>query len=124
MIKCSTALFVLLFAAGCGETPDAGPPGSSGGTGSGGISAGGMSSGGASSGGSTSTGGSAGTAPSSGGSAGTGTITGCTGTPGTGMIEPVTLDCGASGVAMESAGPPENRVNYIIVGEGYLEAEQ
>ncbi|WP_437693799.1 M64 family metallopeptidase [Sorangium sp. So ce176] len=29
------------------------------------------------------------------------------------------LDCGANGVAIESAGPPENRVNYVILGDGY-----
>jgi len=30
-----------------------------------------------------------------------------------------TLDCGPNGVVMESAGPPKNRVNYVIVGDGY-----
>lgn len=33
------------------------------------------------------------------------------------------LDCGSSGIVLESAGPPDNRVNYIIVGDGYTEAE-
>jgi hypothetical protein len=29
------------------------------------------------------------------------------------------LDCGPNGVAIESAGPPKNRVNYVILGDGY-----
>jgi hypothetical protein len=29
------------------------------------------------------------------------------------------LDCGAMGVAIENAGPPKNRVNYVILGDGY-----
>jgi hypothetical protein len=29
------------------------------------------------------------------------------------------LDCGPSGVALEGHGPPSNRVNYVIVGDGY-----
>jgi hypothetical protein len=33
------------------------------------------------------------------------------------------LNCGASAVAIESAGPPKNRVNYVIAGDGYTEAE-
>jgi hypothetical protein len=33
------------------------------------------------------------------------------------------LDCGASGIVLEAAGNPKNRVNYIIVGDGYTEAE-
>jgi hypothetical protein len=33
------------------------------------------------------------------------------------------LDCGASGIALESAGPPANRVNYIIVGDAYTTAD-
>lgn len=32
-------------------------------------------------------------------------------------IEP--LDCGPDGWAVENHGPPENRVNYIILGDGY-----
>jgi len=36
---------------------------------------------------------------------------------------PYALDCGASAYVLESAGPPENRVNYVIVGDGYSEAE-
>ncbi|MFM2417649.1 MAG: hypothetical protein RL385_2372 [Pseudomonadota bacterium] len=33
------------------------------------------------------------------------------------------LDCGDAGIALESAGPPKNRVNYAIVGDGYTEAD-
>ncbi|MDD9932126.1 MAG: M64 family metallo-endopeptidase [Myxococcales bacterium] len=33
------------------------------------------------------------------------------------------LDCGPDGIALESAGPPENRINYIIVGDAYDEAD-
>jgi hypothetical protein len=33
------------------------------------------------------------------------------------------LDCGPSGVAVENSGPPENRVNYVIVGDGYSEEQ-
>jgi IgA Peptidase M64 len=36
---------------------------------------------------------------------------------------PYQLDCGRAGIALESAGPPLNRVNYVIVGDGYSEAE-
>jgi hypothetical protein len=39
--------------------------------------------------------------------------------PGTGYK----LDCGASGIVLEAAGNPKNRVNYVIVGDGYTEAE-
>ena len=73
----------------------------------GGASAGGASSGGASSGG---MGGTTGAGGFVGGGAGGGT-----------MAEP--LDCGANGTALENHGPPANRVNYVIVGDGYSEAE-
>ncbi|MFZ5896534.1 MAG: M64 family metallopeptidase [Myxococcota bacterium] len=29
------------------------------------------------------------------------------------------LDCGPNGVAIENAGPPLNRVNYVLLGDGY-----
>jgi hypothetical protein len=29
------------------------------------------------------------------------------------------LDCGIDGIALENAGPPQNRVNFVIVGDGY-----
>lgn len=31
------------------------------------------------------------------------------------------LDCGPNGVVIESAGPPKNRVNYVILGDGYTQ---
>ena len=31
------------------------------------------------------------------------------------------LDCGPTGVAIENAGPPKNRVNYVILGDGYTQ---
>jgi len=33
------------------------------------------------------------------------------------------LDCGENGAVVENAGPPENRVNYVIVGDGYSEEQ-
>lgn len=33
------------------------------------------------------------------------------------------LDCGPNGVAIENAGPPSNRVNYVILGDGYTREE-
>jgi hypothetical protein len=32
------------------------------------------------------------------------------------------LDCGAEGWAVENHGPPKNRVNYVILGDGYTAA--
>ena len=43
-------------------------------------------------------------------------------TPPSGPMAP--LDCGMNGVAIENAGPPKNRVNYVIVGDGYTAAQQ
>jgi hypothetical protein len=37
------------------------------------------------------------------------------------MVAP--LDCGAMGQALENHGPPANRVNYVIVADGYSQAE-
>jgi hypothetical protein len=34
---------------------------------------------------------------------------------------PYLLDCGPNGVVIESAGPPKNRVNYVILGDGYTQ---
>ena len=33
------------------------------------------------------------------------------------------LDCGGKGAVIENAGPPGNRVNYAILGDGYSQAE-
>lgn len=45
------------------------------------------------------------------------------GTSGAGTGGTYTLDCGKIGWAVEAHGPPENRVNYVILGDGYSEAE-
>ena len=29
------------------------------------------------------------------------------------------LDCGQDGIAIENAGPPKNRINYVVLGDGY-----
>jgi hypothetical protein len=34
-----------------------------------------------------------------------------------------TVDCGGKGSALESHGPPTNRVNYVIVADGYSQAD-
>jgi hypothetical protein len=86
----------------------------------------------------TSTGGTAstsgGTAPTTGGTAptngGAGTAAGAStggtsfvpggGSGGGAAIPP--LDCGAEGWAVENHGPPKNRVNYVILGDGYTAA--
>jgi hypothetical protein len=58
------------------------------------------------------------------GAAGRGGTTGTAGTGGGGVIIPPTpLDCGAMGAALENHGPPANRLNYVIVADGYSEAE-
>ena len=36
---------------------------------------------------------------------------------------PYDLDCGEAGIVLEGHGPPANRINYIIVGDGYSEAD-
>jgi hypothetical protein len=59
--------------------------------------------------------GSGGGAKATGGTTGTG---GSTATGGTGGAPPP-LDCGAEGWAVENHGPPKNRVNYVILGDGY-----
>lgn len=43
------------------------------------------------------------------------------GAGGTPTVEP--LDCGEMGTAVENHGPPSNRMNYVIVGDGYSAAE-
>jgi hypothetical protein len=47
------------------------------------------------------------------------------GSPGTGgnITVPTALDCGANGWVVENHGPPANRVNYAILGDGYTSAE-
>lgn len=38
-------------------------------------------------------------------------------------VDPGSVDCGPNGTVIENAGPQANRVNYVIVGDGYTEAE-
>ncbi|HYO98376.1 MAG TPA: M64 family metallopeptidase [Polyangiaceae bacterium] len=56
-------------------------------------------------------------APSSGGTAG---MPPAGGSGGATMHPP--LDCGPQGWAVENNGPPKNRVNYVILGDGYTAA--
>jgi hypothetical protein len=60
------------------------------------------------------------------GSSGTGGSSGASGTTGVdgglagcGNTPPHMLNCGASGIVFESNGPPDNRVLYVILGDGY-----
>src|SRR5690606_12212387 len=51
--------------------------------------------------------------------------TGGVGTTGTGIDPEPTdydLDCGDNAIVLEAHGPPDNRINYIIVGDGYTSA--
>jgi hypothetical protein len=43
------------------------------------------------------------------------------GSGGAAVVPP--LDCGGMGSAVENHGPPSNRLNYVIVGDGYSEQE-
>ena len=74
----------------------------------------------------TGTGGSAiGTGGRTGGTVGTGGRTGAGGAPvvtgagGSTVTPPGALDCGPIGTALYNAGPPANRVNYVILADGY-----
>jgi hypothetical protein len=131
LIAVSSTSALLSVAACSGTTPDDDVPGGVGGTsstgGGGGASvagspsptAGANTTAGAAgapmtTGGTPSTGG-AGTAgtPSTGG----GGMTGFGGSGGAPAVPP--LDCGKEGWAVENHGPPKNRVNYVILGDGY-----
>jgi hypothetical protein len=72
--------------------------------------------GGAGRGGATGTAGSAGTAGAGGGS-------NPTGAGGSSSTTTAMLDCGTNGYVVENHGPPSNRVNYVIVGDGYQSAD-
>ena len=41
----------------------------------------------------------------------------------TATTPPPPLDCGANGLVIENAGPPKNRVNYVIIGDGYTQEQ-
>lgn len=105
-------------------TGGTGGAGAAGNTGVGGAAAGVGATGGAATGaGGMGAAGSGGTASTGAGAGGSGGTVGGLGGAGGGTIGPYELDCGPQGVAIESAGPPENRVNYIIVGDGYTADE-
>ncbi len=70
----------------------------------------------------------AGGASSTGGSKATGGVTATGGSKATGGTNSTggtssTLDCGPNGWVIENHGPPANRVNYVILGDGYLAAD-
>jgi hypothetical protein len=68
-------------------------------------------------------GGVAGRGGAAGGVAGaTGGSSAPTGTGGA-VTTPTPLDCGPMGWAVENHGPPANRVNYVILGDGYTSAD-
>jgi hypothetical protein len=99
--------------AGSGSGGQAGAGGSSGGP-SGSVTGTGATGGGAGA------GGNAGTAGTSTGGAGT------AGAGGSGVVDAggnVPLDCGPTGIAIEGHGPPANRINYVIVGDCYSQAD-
>jgi len=74
--------------------------------------------------------GAGGTAGTGGGSTGTAGSAGVTGGAGSvdaggagGTDAVAALDCGPMGTALESHGPPWNRLNYVIVADGYSQSE-
>jgi hypothetical protein len=109
-------------ASGRASSSSGGVPASGGAPASGGMRSpggkGGASSGEGGGAGSPSSGGQGGVPPS-GGSSGAGGG-GATGGNGAGDGPPIPpLDCGAEGWAVENNGPPKNRVNYLILADGY-----
>ncbi|MFZ5895263.1 MAG: M64 family metallopeptidase [Myxococcota bacterium] len=100
-----------------GGNTSGGAPSSGGSTASGGSN----SSGGASKGGATSNSGGKANGGSSSGGAASGGATSSGGSTASGGA--FTLDCGPNGWAVEAHGPPENRVNYAILGDGYQAAD-
>jgi hypothetical protein len=58
-----------------------------------------------------------------GGAAGSGVAGTFVGAGGGGAPAIPPLDCGGKGSAVENHGPPSNRLNYVIVGDGYSEQD-
>ncbi|MCA9640842.1 MAG: hypothetical protein H6718_36150 [Polyangiaceae bacterium] len=97
----------------------------------GGPGAGGSASGGQAAGGNTAAGSSSGGSSSGGGSAGTGAVTSVGGSGGGAQFQACgaelprleaggdVFDCGGSGEILEDKGRPDNRVNFVILGDGY-----
>jgi hypothetical protein len=101
-----------------GSGPSSGAGGGSGGAGRAGTAGGGSSA--AGTGGLGAAGSGAGAA--SGGSGGAGATAGSGFGGAAGMPAVPPLDCGEEGWAVESHGAPANRINYVIVGDGYTAA--
>jgi hypothetical protein len=114
-----------------GSAGNAGTAGMTGTAGASGTAGRGGASGSAGRGGSTGAAGSAagrgGTTGTAGRGGGTGTAGsgGSTSTTGTGgaMTTQTPLDCGPNGYIVENHGPPSNRVNYVILGDGFQTAD-
>lgn len=142
--RCSVCRVAVTLLVGACGSPEGAPPGagSGGAPGAGGagaqasggaLSSGGQGSaaGGASSGaGGSPSGGASGGLSGIGGSEATGGMTGSGGSPGdTCGGEPLLeapgpeLSCGPRGHIFEAVGRPDNRVNYVIVGDGYDESQ-
>jgi len=134
---CGLGMGAIFLVGACASSEMGNPSGGSGGGsggkqtgagGSGGASANGGSNGGGAGGTSGGTGGtsggtSGGTGGTSGGTGGTsggtgGTSGGTGGATGTGGAV-AALDCGPIGTVINNAGPPKNRVNYVILADGY-----
>jgi hypothetical protein len=97
--------------------------GASGGTGGAGVTGGTAGTSGAAGSGVSGSGAAAGMGGTMAGSGGAG-IAGSFPTGGAAGTTPVPpLDCGGKGAVIENAGPPANRVNYAIIGDGYSAAE-
>jgi hypothetical protein len=108
---------------GASGTPSGGTSSTSGGAG-GGVT-GGTAGSGVGGSGATPTGGTAGggMGGTTAGAAGSG-VAGSFVAGGMGGTPPVpALDCGGKGVVIENAGPPANRVNYAILGDGYTQEQ-
>ncbi len=111
---------------GAGGTPSGGASGTSttGGSATGGASGTGVTGGASGTSGAAGSGasgsGAGGTMAGAGGSGVAGSFVGG-GSGGMPMVPP--LDCGGKGAVIENAGPPANRVNYAILGDGYSAEE-
>jgi hypothetical protein len=109
---------------GQGGGTSGGPPGTGGTAGT--LAAGGTTSGGsagAPGAGTAGAGGASGGAGGASGGAGGGVAGSFVGGGAAGMPSVEPLDCGEIGTALENNGPPANRMNYVIVGDGYSESE-
>ena len=122
----SAALILPVMVACSGTETPGGDPGM-GGSATSGVSgsgtAGTATTGGTTAGGGTTSGGAQGTAGGGASTAGAGVAGSFVGggSGGGPALEP--LDCGANGTALEHHGPTSNRLNYVIVGDGYSEQD-